>query len=43
MEVIIQPDPSTAGALAARIVAGMIRDKPDAVLGLSRARFSPAG
>ncbi|MCJ7586862.1 MAG: glucosamine-6-phosphate deaminase, partial [Candidatus Aminicenantes bacterium] len=33
MEIIIQPDPGTAGALAAKIVARIIKDKPDAVIG----------
>lgn len=33
MEIIIQPDAITASALAARIVAGFIREKPHAVIG----------
>jgi glucosamine-6-phosphate deaminase len=35
MEVIIQPDASTASVLAARRVAALVRRKPDAVLGLA--------
>ena len=33
MEIIVQPDAGTASLLAARIVAGIIRDKPHAVIG----------
>jgi glucosamine-6-phosphate deaminase len=33
MEIIIQPDARTASELAARIVAGIIREKPRAVIG----------
>lgn len=35
MEIIIQPDPQTASGLAARRIAGLIRKKPNAVLGLA--------
>jgi glucosamine-6-phosphate deaminase len=35
VEVIIQPTPETASAIAARIVARLLRDKPNAVLGLA--------
>jgi hypothetical protein len=34
VEVIIQPTPETASAIAARIVARLLRDKPNAVLGI---------
>lgn len=33
MEIIIQPDAKAASELAARIVAGVIRKKPHAVIG----------
>lgn len=42
MEIIIQPDAKTAGALAARRVAHLIRRKPNAVLGLATGS-SPLG
>jgi glucosamine-6-phosphate deaminase len=35
MEIIIQPDADAASAIAARHIARVIRDKPDAVLGLA--------
>ncbi len=35
MEIIIQPDRDRACALGARLVAGLVRRKPDAVLGLA--------
>ena len=35
MEIIIQPSPETGGEVAARIIAKLIRRKPDAVLGLA--------
>ncbi|HEY1717357.1 MAG TPA: glucosamine-6-phosphate deaminase [Verrucomicrobiae bacterium] len=35
MEIIIQPDAETATAIAARIVARLLREKPNAVLGLA--------
>ncbi len=35
MEIIIQPTPDDATAVAARIIAKLLRDKPDAVLGLA--------
>lgn len=35
MEVIIQPDPQAAADIAARIIAGLLARKPDAVLGLA--------
>jgi glucosamine-6-phosphate deaminase len=35
MEIIIQPDAETAAALVAQIVARLLREKPDAVLGLA--------
>jgi glucosamine-6-phosphate deaminase len=35
MEVIIQPTPEAATAIAARIIARLLREKPDAVLGLA--------
>ncbi|MEI6071240.1 MAG: glucosamine-6-phosphate deaminase [Verrucomicrobiae bacterium] len=35
MEVIIQPSPDAAAAVAARIIGDLIRRKPDAVLGLA--------
>jgi glucosamine-6-phosphate deaminase len=38
MEVIIQPTADTGCALGARIIARMIREKPDAVLGLATGR-----
>ncbi|MBU0679761.1 MAG: glucosamine-6-phosphate deaminase [Verrucomicrobia bacterium] len=38
MEVIIQPTPEEASRLAARLIAGIIGAKPDAVLGLATGR-----
>jgi len=35
MEIIIQPTPEAATAVAARLIARLLRDKPDAVLGLA--------
>ena len=35
MEVIVQPDARSASAVAARVVGGLVRIKPDAVLGLA--------
>ena len=35
MEIIIQPNPAAASCIAARIVARLLREKPDAVLGLA--------
>jgi glucosamine-6-phosphate deaminase len=35
MEIIIQPTPEAATAIAARLVAGLLRKKPNAVLGLA--------
>jgi glucosamine-6-phosphate deaminase len=35
MEIIIQPDQQAATEVAARIIARLLRDKPDAVLGLA--------
>ena len=35
MEVIIQPDSTSASKVAARIIASKIRSKPDAILGLA--------
>lgn len=35
MEIIIQPTPEAASAVAARIVARLLREKPNAVLGLA--------
>jgi len=35
MEVIIQPTPATATTVAARIIARLLREKPNAVLGLA--------
>jgi glucosamine-6-phosphate deaminase len=35
MEIIIQSKPETAAAIAARIVGGLLRQKPNAVLGLA--------
>jgi glucosamine-6-phosphate deaminase len=35
MEIIIQPTPEAATEVAARIIARLLRDKPDAVLGLA--------
>ncbi|MEP2776082.1 MAG: glucosamine-6-phosphate deaminase [Luteolibacter sp.] len=35
MEIIIQPTPESASDLAAEIIARLLRDKPDAVLGLA--------
>ena len=35
MEIIIQPTPEAATHVAARIIAGLLREKPDAVLGLA--------
>jgi glucosamine-6-phosphate deaminase len=42
MEIIIQPDREQAGALGARLVARLVRRKPDAVLGLATGS-SPLG
>jgi glucosamine-6-phosphate deaminase len=35
MEIIIQPGPATASQLAARLIVRLVREKPDAVLGLA--------
>src|SRR4051795_13280322 len=35
MEIIIQPDAESATAVATRIIAGLLRAKPNAVLGLA--------
>ena len=35
MEIIIQPTAHEAASVAARIIAGVLREKPDAVLGLA--------
>ena len=35
MEIIIQPTPAAATSVAARLLAGLIRQKPAAVLGLA--------
>ena len=35
MEIIIQPTAETATSVAARIIARLLREKPDAVLGLA--------
>ena len=35
MEIIIQPTPEDASRIAARIIAGVLREKPKAVLGLA--------
>ena len=35
MEIIIQPTPEAATKIAARIIARLLREKPDAVLGLA--------
>lgn len=35
MEIIIQPTPAAASAVGARIIANLIREKPNAVLGLA--------
>lgn len=35
MEIIIQPAPEDATRIAARLIAGLLRGKPDAVLGLA--------
>lgn len=35
MEIIIQPTAASAATIAARIIAGLLRKKPDAVLGLA--------
>ncbi len=35
MEIIIQSNPEAASAVAARIIARLVREKPDAVLGLA--------
>src|ERR1017187_560398 len=35
MEIIIQPTPEAASAIAARMVAQLLREKPNAVLGLA--------
>ena len=42
MEIIIQPDPLTASGLAARMIAALLRAKPNAVLGLATGS-SPLG
>lgn len=35
MEIIIQPTPEAATTVAARIIAGLLREKPNAVLGMA--------
>lgn len=35
MEIVIQPTPEAATAIAARLIAKLLRDKPNAVLGLA--------
>ncbi len=35
MEIVIQPDPTAASRLAARRIARLVREKPEAVLGLA--------
>ncbi|MCC5850023.1 MAG: glucosamine-6-phosphate deaminase [Verrucomicrobia bacterium] len=35
MEIILQPDAESASRLAARLIARLVREKPDAVLGLA--------
>ena len=35
MEIIIQPTPESATAIAARLIARLLKEKPDAVLGLA--------
>ena len=35
MEIIIQPNPEAATTIAARLIAGLVREKPAAVLGLA--------
>ena len=35
MEIIIQPTPSAGSVIAARIIANLVRNKPDCVLGLA--------
>ena len=35
MEIIIQPTPEAATRLAARMIAGLLQRKPNAVLGLA--------
>lgn len=35
MEIVIQPTPNAASLIAAHIVANLVRDKPDCVLGLA--------
>ena len=35
MEIIIQPTPEAATAIAARLIARLLKEKPDAVLGLA--------
>jgi glucosamine-6-phosphate deaminase len=35
MEIIIQPDAAAASNVAARIIAGIVRSKPEAILGLA--------
>ena len=42
MEIIIQPTPAAATAVAARMLAGLIRKKPAAVLGLATGRTPEA-
>ncbi len=42
MEVIIRPDPERAAALAARIIADALRQKPNLVLGLATGRTMEA-
>ena len=42
MEIIIQPTAAAAPAVAARLVAGLIRRKPAAVLGLATGRAPEA-
>ena len=35
MEIIIQPSPEAATDIAARVIARLLKEKPDAVLGLA--------
>src|SRR4030095_6284789 len=35
MEIVIQPTPEAASLIAANIIANLVRDKPDCVLGLA--------
>jgi hypothetical protein len=41
MEIIISPTPEAASQRAARVIARLIREKPEAVLGLATGSATP--